>query len=68
MAEDVSSVESCAGWCEVTNGCQYFVFGIRGGSIGKCFWEKTVLAECQEGWLDDATYNFYELKGELQKI
>ena len=55
----VDSVEECAKLCKNKVGCKYFVNGIRGWEE-YCWWEKTLFADCAEGW-DEDSYDFYEI-------
>ena len=59
----VSSVVLCANLCQNNEGCKYFSVGNDGGNEN-CYWEKTNLPTCPEGW-DTDTYDFYQLKGKI---
>ena len=61
-----SSVSGCANLCRNNGDCTYFVLG-NGGGEQECYWEKTALSTCPEGW-DDDTYDFYKLKGNICNI
>lgn len=52
------TVQACASKCAATDGCRYFVYGIR-DRAGRCYYERTESANCHEGFYR-TSYDFYD--------
>jgi len=63
---DANDKNHCAAKCHAHQGCIFFVFG-KGSKTGRCYWEKTASATCLEGFHEKNTYDFYEVKMEVEQ-
>ncbi len=66
------TVTECALECKKTDTCKYFAYGRwkgRGvGESGHCKWDKTSTPECPQGFVQNANYDLYALRGNINQI
>jgi hypothetical protein len=61
MVRAASRLDDCAAACLSVLGCKLFHFAVRGAQQGRCAYEHTLSAACNEGWQADADFNTYTL-------
>ena len=57
------SIHDCAYACASVTGCRYFTFETGKDETAKkeCFEEKTTSPDCPEGWIEDDSFNVFEI-------
>ena len=64
------TVTECALACKDHATCKYFSYRRWEGigqlpASGKCYWERTIAADCPGGFVENDKYDFYALSGNI---